>query len=231
MATAQQLIEAAYSRSVANDPGKLATDGELLGVINRIYQTLYALKAVSAPEQHLATAVLTFTGLVTNALPTDIIDIRGVDGLTGAVAAGAKINVIPIEEKARGWHLAPRVYRRGGVLVSVGGAGDPVNTDTVTLIHLDSPATLVALATSTDARFPVRFEELIIVEAAMYLSTKDPNRDPGEFSKLTAYRNMQIEAFFRLCGLSMTAMQTPHGGVIIQTLNNMIASMVKKSGA
>ena len=30
--TAQELIEGAYSRSTANDPGKLATDGELLGV-------------------------------------------------------------------------------------------------------------------------------------------------------------------------------------------------------
>lgn len=225
-ASAQQLIEAAYSRSTANDPGKLAVDGELLGVLNRIYQLLYALKAVSSPAAHTAVTNLVLVASA-GSIPTDAIDIRRVEGVSGTVAAGTKINVIPAEEKDRSWHLAPRMYRQGNSLISIAGVGDPGATDTVKLFYLDAPATLSALATTLDARYPVRFEELLIVELAMYLSTKDINRDPGEFAKLSAYRNMQIEAFFRLCGLSMTALQTPHGGEIIQTLNAVLGSMQK----
>jgi len=225
-ASVQQLLEAAYSRSTANDPGKLATDGELMPVLNRIYQTLYALKAVSAPEQHTAAAnIVLAAGIGT--LPTDMIDIRRIEGLGGVVAAGLKINVIPVEEKDRGWHLAPRMYRQGNSIISPVGTGDPAVSDTVKLFHLDAPATLSALATTLDVRYPVRFEELLVVELAMYLSTKDATRDAAEFGKLSTYRNMQLEAFFRLCGLSMTALQSPHGGMIIQTLQAVLASMSK----
>ncbi len=225
--TAQQIIEAAYSRSTANDPGKLATDGELLLVANRIYQLLYALKAVSSPEQHTVAANLTLVASVAT-IPTDSIDIRRVEGLTGTVTAGSKINIIPLEEKDRSWHLAPRMYRTGLSLTSLAGAGDPGATDQIKVFHIDAPAALSALATAVDTRFPSRFEELIVVELAMYLSTKDTNRDAGEFGKLTSYRMMMLEAFFQLCGLSMTALTSPHGGVIVQQLNRLMASLTQK---
>lgn len=228
-ASAQQLIEAAYSRSTANDPGKLATDGELLGVANRIYQLLYALKAVSAPEQHTTSGNIVLASSI-GAIPVDTIDIRLVEGVSGVVSAGTKINVIPVEEKHRTWHLAPRMYRQGNSLISLAGSGDPGAADTVKLFYIDAPATLSALSTTLDVRYPVRFEELIIVELAMYLSTKDANRDAAEFGKLSSYRNMQLEAFFRLCGLSMTALQTPHGGMIVQTLNAIMKGAMQAGG-
>lgn len=220
-ATAQQLIEASYSRSTANDPGKLATDGELLGALNRMYQLLYALKAVSAPEQHTVGVNLVLSASVAT-IPTDSIDIRRVEGVSGTVTAGTKINVIPVEEKDRSWHLAPRMYRNGNSLISLAGSGDPGAADTIKVFHLDAPATLAALATALDARYPVRFEELLVVHLAIYLSTKDTNRDATEFAKLTAERKMMLEAFFNLCGLSMTALQTPHGAKVLQKLNAVI---------
>lgn len=229
MTIAQDLIEAGYSRSAANDPGKLATDGELLKVLNRIYQVLYALKAVSSPEQHTTDANLVLVASE-GTIPADSIDIRRVEGFSGTVTAGSPIGVIPLEEKSRGWHLAPSMYRKGAKLISLGRVGDPGAADTVKLFHIDAPTKLVALATAIDSRYPDRFEELLVVELAMYLSTKDTKRDPAEFTKLTAYRNMQLSAFFELCGLSMTALQTPHGGVIVQHLNRLLETM-KGAGA
>lgn len=217
--TAQQLIEAAYSRSTANDPGKLATDGELLSVANRVYHALFALAAAAAPERYASKTTLTLASAPpTASLPADIIDIRRIQN-----NAGAKVNVIPIEEIDRTWHLAPAVYRQSGAIFSRGAASDPIAGDVLTMWYLDAPADLAALATQVDARFPTRHVELIVVELAMYLATKDTGRDAAEFAALKQFRDMQLEAFFRLSGLSMTALQSPHGGVIVQRLNQLMA--------
>lgn len=224
--TAQQLIEAAYSRSTANDPGKLATDGELLGVANRVYHALYALAAAAAPERFLSRTTLTLAGSPAAAtLSTDIIDLRRIQ-----TSVGAKVNVIPVEEIDRGWHLAPAVYRQGLTIVSRGATSDPVAGDVLTLFQLDAPADLSALATALDTRFPLRHVELIVVEIAMYLATKDTGRDAAEFAALKQFRDMQLEAFFRLSGLSMTALQSPHGGVIVQRLNQLMTGAGGASG-
>lgn len=215
--TAQTLIEAAYSRSTANDPGKLATDGELLGLANRLFQFIYAVAAVAAPERFISRTTLALLGAPASVtMPTDLIDIRRVQN-----ALGAKVNVIPVEEIDRTWHLAPAVYRQGSTIVSRAGAGDPVAGDSLTAWILDAPATLAALTDALDARFPVRHVELIVVEIAMYLATKDSGRDAAEFAALKVYRDMQREAFLQLSGLSTTALQSPHGGVIVQRLNQL----------
>lgn len=217
--TMQQIVEAAYSRSTANDPGKLATDGELVAVANRIYHALFALAAVAAPERFTSRVALApLAGNPASALlSTDVIDVRRVQ--TGA---GARVNVIPVEEVDRGWHLAPCVYRQGGSLVSRGLTGDPVAGDVLTVVQLDAPTDLTTLASVVDTRFPTRHIELIIVELAMYLATKDTGRDAAEYAALKQFRDMQLEAFFRLSGLSMTALQSPHGGVIVQRLNELM---------
>lgn len=222
--TVQQLVEGAYSRSTANDPGKLATDGELIGVANRLFQAYFALAAAASPERFVSKTTVTLAGSPPTATaPLEVIDIRRVES-----AAAVKINVIPLEEKDRGWHLAPAIFRQGSSIVSRAGSGDPVATDVLTLWVLDAPATLAALTDSIDARFPTRNVELIIVELAMYLSTKDADRDASEFTKLRDYRDMQREAFFQLSGLSTTALQTPHGGIIVQRLNMLMGATNQK---
>jgi hypothetical protein len=215
MTTVQQIIEGAFSRSTANDPGKLATEGELLGVCNRIYQALFALAAAAAPEKFVSRVTANLAGAPASAaLTTDVIDIRRVQN-----ALGGKVNVIPVEEIDRGWHLAPAIYRQGGFLVSRGNTGDPVVGDVLTVWQLDAPADLTGLASVLDVRYPTRHVELIIDYLAIYLSTKDEGRDANEFAALLKVRDMNLETFFRLSGLSTTALQSPHGGVIVQRLN------------
>lgn len=218
--TVQSIVEASYARSSANDPGKLATDGELVAVINRVYQALFAIAAAAAPDRYVSRTTLVLAGSpASGTLAADVIDVRRVQ-----TAAGAKVNVIPVEEIDKGWHLAPAVYRQGGSLVSRAAAGDPAATETLTLWQLDAPAALTALADVLDPRFPVRHVELIIDKVAMYLASKDGGRNPNDFAQLKVSHDANLEMFLRLSGLSLTALSTPHGGIIVQRLNQLLAA-------
>src|SRR3954468_23955036 len=80
MSTAQQLIEAGYSRSTANDAGKLASDGELLLHLNRKYQSLYAIMALEGGDNALTRTTIALAGAPpAAALPADVIDIKRVE--------------------------------------------------------------------------------------------------------------------------------------------------------
>jgi hypothetical protein len=209
MSTAQQLIEAAYARSTSNDAGKLASDGELLLHLNRKYQSLYAIYAIAAGDNTLAKAVLVLAGAPpAAALPVDIIDIKRLEQVSGA-----KAYLIPADEKDRTWHLAPAFYRQGNSLVARGLAGDLAAGASVNLYHLDAPAALVALATNTDARFPVRFEDILVLDLAIYLSTKDEGRSEKEYKALKDEYAEAIAMFNALTNGSNTAKDRPSTAV------------------
>jgi hypothetical protein len=188
MAIVQDFIEAAYASSTANDPGKLSVDLELINHINRTFQLRYALWSKAVGDTASDTPlVLTFSGTPpTVSLPTDLI------GIDRFEIAGTKGYLIPIAEKERGWHLAPSIYRQGLSLVSRGQTGDPVNGTVMTLWIDDTPATLSSLSSVIDIRFPVRFHNLLILDLALYLDSKDEGRDPAEHQKLLdAYQGDQ----------------------------------------
>lgn len=184
MSSAQQLIESAYARSVANDAGKLASDGELLLHLNRKYQFLYAIMAIAGGDNALQSAQLALVGSpAAIGLPGagDIIDIKRAEKTDGS-----KIYIIPADEKDRTWHLAPAMYRQGNQLVSRGKVGDQVAGDSFVLYYLDAPGALVTLASITDPRFPVRFEDILVLDLAIYMSTKDADRPEKEYKALLA---------------------------------------------
>lgn len=180
MTTAQSLIESGYARSTANDAGKLASDGELLLHLNRKYQSLYAIMALFGGDNALAKTTLVLAGApAAAALPVDVIDIRRLEQLSGE-----KAYLIPADEKDRSWHLAPAFYRQGNSLVSCGRTGDLGIGGSVVVFHLDSPAALAALASTTDPRFPVRYEDILVLDLAIYLSSKDAGRSEKEYKQL-----------------------------------------------
>lgn len=207
MSTVQELIEAAYVRSTANDPGKLAQDAELIGHLNRTYQGYFALMSAALPDANAAETSLTCLGTpATATLPADVIDLLRVE-----TAAGVKVALIPVVEKDRAWHLAPAMYRVGRSLVSRGLANDPAPGTSLTLFHLDAPAALTARGDTLDDRWPVRFDQLLVVDLALYLATKDEGgRAASEIQNLQAERAFLLAAFTRLTGLSMTGTESPH---------------------
>ncbi len=208
---AQLLIEAGYARATSNDPGKLASDGELLGRINRVYMGLFALASRQRPEEFASTTQMTLAGspatlAFSAASPalTDVLEIRRIYGVSGTVAAGVKIHLVNETEVYRSWQIPPTVFRRGLSIVSRGAAGDPVNTDVIGLTVLDSPAALVALATAIDARFPVRHFEILANDIAIYLDTKDGGK---RNSALMSDQKIKMQIFAQEYNLDASAVQ------------------------
>lgn len=209
MATsAQVIVEAALARSTSNDPGKLAGDGELLGRLARVYQTLYALAARQRPNAFQSSVALVLAGAPpTVALPTDCIDVTYLEN-----SGGSKVHLIPSAERARTWHIAPSVYQLGTSLISRGKAGDPIAGDTLTAIVLDAPTALTALATNLDARFPVRHHEILVNDLALYLDAKDDGRDTASFARLQADQKEKVAAFATEYALAASALEFVHSG-------------------
>lgn len=206
MSTAQALIEAGYARSTANDPGKLASDGELLLHLNRKYQSLYAIMALAGGDNALALTTLVLGGVApySAALPTDLIDIKRLEQI-----GGGKAYLIPADEKDRSWHLAPAFYRQGNSIISRGKTGDLGAGQSINVYHLDAPAALNALGSVTDPRFPVRYEDILVLDLAIYLSTKDEGRSEGEYKQLKDEYADAMAMFNALVLGSNTALERP----------------------
>ena len=207
MATAQTILEAGINRSTSNDPGKLSMDSELLGLLNRKYQTYHAMLGLSAPDRALGTGVVAMAGSPpAGTLPTDMVDLRRVQ-----TAAGVQVSVVPVDEKDRSWHLAPAVYRQGNTIVSLGRTGDPVAAASLTIYYVDAPGALSALGDTLDARFPVQCHELLVLDVALYLSAKDEGRNPSEYERLKSERDFHWQAFTALVASPSGALTSPHG--------------------
>lgn len=206
MTTAQQILEAAYSRSTGNDPGKLATDDELLARLRRIYSGLFALAARQRPDDYATKTAQTLIGGDAHfALAPDTIDVRRMQ-----TATGAKVHLIPATELERTWHVPPSMYRTGNTVTSRGAAGDPIRGDVLTVWLLGPAAALAALTDALDAVFPIRHVDILINDIALYLDAKDEDRDPMQFQKLAADMNGKLGAFALEFGLEADALEFVH---------------------
>lgn len=211
--TAQTIIEAAYLRSTANAPGKLAIDQEMVNYLDLVHQGYCALMAAAAPERWIATDTASWTGTpaILSIAHSDIVDIHRVENTT----TGQEITLGPVAEKARAWFQGVPFCWRGGQatgfaqLFSRGLAIDPQNADPATYWYLDAPATISALTSTIDARFPKRHEQLLILDLAIYLSLKDVEEDrKDEMDRLKAEREAHYSTLERLTGIVHTATQT-----------------------
>ena len=204
MTTVLDILNAGFNRSIANDRGKLATDAEIIAHLNRRYQGYFALMAAAAPDAYMAKVVQALAAS-TLTLPADIISLQHVE-----TPAGVKVHVVPAHERSRPWHIAPRVYRVGRSLTSVGLPGDPAAADTLHLFILDAPATLAAVGDVLDARWPVRHCSLLELDVAIYLSLKDEGRSDRELIALMKERATDLEAFYALNGIQTASRESPH---------------------
>jgi hypothetical protein len=209
MTTAADFISAAYNRSSANDPGKLAQDAELLAHLNRVYQRLWALWSRARPDEAGSVATVTLAGVPPfSVLPTGEVDIIQV---TNALLQ--PVHVIPSNELTRQWHVAPCVYRLGVNVVSRNLASDPLAGDVLTLNLLDAPLALTTTSTLIDPRFPIRHHQLPIDSLAVYLSVKDAGRDQGDRTALLGELKIAGACFVAEYDLPPSAIEWIHAPV------------------
>jgi hypothetical protein len=172
MATSSKtLIDAAFARSTFNDPGKLANDPELIAVIDRRVKQLYSLASGINPTFFGDQDDVTGVGGAF-AIPTDAEMVLRIEE-----ADGTEVNIVPFEDRTN--DLAPRVYQFGSSYYTVGAAGDPGDTDTLTFFfskrHPDLNPTLAAAhaTNNLDASWPQSFNDLIVLHLSKYLAVKD----------------------------------------------------------
>lgn len=206
--TAQQIFESAVARSTVSDPGKLVQDGELIIYLNRRFQSLFAQQGLLQKENTLAKTTGTFAGAPPSfTLPVDIVNVVRVEK-----SDGTRVYLIKVEEKDRTTRLAPAAFRQGNSIVScastVGGVSDPIATDVWNVYYNDAPATLSALSSTLDTRFPVRFENILVTDLAIYCETKSEQPSATRLQQLNEELGAELKAFGLLLGGSNTARQT-----------------------
>jgi hypothetical protein len=207
--TVQQIIEGAYAKSTANDPGRLATDAELLTRLARTYALMTALLARQRPDEWTSTTSVTLAGAdVGFDVPADTIEIRRIQN-----AQGKQVHLIPSNERERTTHIAPSMFQQGQRVSSRLLGGDPAAADVLSVLWLAPATGLTTLAQTIDPRFPLRHVEVLVGDLALYLDTKDDERDPGSFQKLAADHTFHLQSVAAEYNLEASALEFMHGAV------------------
>jgi len=210
----QSIIDAAILRSQQNRPEWAATyASELVQQLNRTLAITTQIGHLLAPERHLTSTPLVGVASVwtlTNNLPLYRIETAG----------GAKVSVVPLADRSTDVGT-PRVYQTSALTYkSVGAAGDPAATDTLTFYRLTWPTTLTATGNTLDSWWPDQYAGLLVEEMAMYLALKD-GRD-SELERLRVTRDQWVQsyvAFLRSANLAMTGRFTPDMYVTTELAN------------
>ena len=189
--TCKDIIEAAYARSSFNDPDKLATNAELIGVIDRRMKQLYSIVADHNPLYFGATqTVVGSSG--TWARPADAELVFRIE-----TQAGEEVHIVPFEDRSA--EMPPRVYEFGQKYYSVGQSGDPQPTDQLKFYYskrhpsLDPTKPPSDAANTLDATWPEQFNDLVVLHVAKYLATKDGR--PEEVALLTQEEQLLMAVF------------------------------------
>jgi hypothetical protein len=193
--TARDIINAAYSRSTFNDPDKLATESELIGVIDRRMKQLYSIVARHNPLYFGASLAQPYSAPAGGwPRPADAELVVRISN-----PGGGEVHIVPFDDREA--EMAPRVYQFGQVYRSVGATGDPANSGSLTFFYSKRHKDLVSSESATttnntlEASWPEQFNDLIVLHVARYLSTKDQRVE--EVQVLMAEAAELMEVFLR----------------------------------
>lgn len=163
--TPQDVLTDSYAKSKKNQPRKIAEEGvELLGVVNRAIRAFFIYGARVNPYFYMASAPISFASgsWLRPALAEAVFLIQD---------SGVEVVVVPIEDKQAAI-ASPAVYRSGQKYFSAGNPLDPTSGD-LDFIFSRTPADAANLGSTIDEDFPVSYNELPILEVAIYLAIKD----------------------------------------------------------
>jgi hypothetical protein len=167
--TVQDILDAAYSRSTQNNPGTIATEStELLSVVQRALDGTYAMAARINPTFFAAESQVAAPGA---GLPWARPELA--EAIFRIENAGVEVVVVPYDDRTAEAGL-PAVYEWGQGFYEAGNAGDPDDTaDALDFFYATRPATLTLLTSTLDSMWREQFNELLVLEVAIYLAVKD----------------------------------------------------------
>lgn len=193
--TPRDILNGAYGKSTKNKPGTIATEAtELLQVVIRAMRGLYAAAARVNPYFFAESLDVT---LVSGAWPRPelaeaVARIERTGTTTGGTgAAGDRVVVVPFHDRKAEPGFGA-VYTFGQRYFSAGNVNDPTGGD-LKFFYAKRPTSPADLDTVLDALWREEFNELLMLEVAIYLAIKD-ERD-GEVPGLTIDRNRWLSGF------------------------------------
>lgn len=176
--TPQTILDGAYAKSQKNKPGAIATESvELLQLVIRATRGLYAFAARINPTFFAESAVVAYSAPGW-ARPQNAEAVFRIENPTPA-----EVVVVPFDDR-RAEAGMPAVYPFGQVYrPASAGAPDP-QAGNLTFYYAKRPTDPATLAATLDALWTEQFNELLILEVAIYLAIKD-----GRADELGAYRS------------------------------------------
>lgn len=168
--TPKDLMEAAYAKSMKNNPGQIATEStELLQLVIRTIRKFYSVAARVNPLHFATSATVTFPGASTPwTRPEGAESVYRLE-----TAAGAEIVVVPENDRDAEEGLAA-VYYQGKKYYEAGNASDPdPSADSIVFWYSKRPTDPASITATIDADWDEAYNELLILEIALYLTNKD----------------------------------------------------------
>ena len=186
--TVQDILDGAYAKSTKNQPATIATEAtELTNLVNRIVRGMYAFAAELNPEHFSASEAVAESG-GTWARPEAAEAILRIE-----TAALAEVVVVPFDDRLAA-DPKPSVYEFGGVFNSVPAQAVPA-AGALTFWYSKRPddTTPAGVTGVLDPDWQEDYNELLILEVAIYLALKDGRF--GEVEILKAERNAWAQRF------------------------------------
>lgn len=201
MSTALDIILAAMGRSRQNLTTDLATyETELLALINRCLLSYFTMAAKMNPEYvGSIVAVPEVSGTWQRPALAEIV-------WKIETAAGVVVAVIPPDDRQMEPGL-PAVYRLGRTFYAAGRSNDP--TGALTLFCALRPAALTSTGSQLPASWDTTYNELLILDVALYLATKDNRQD--ELARLQSEQNKWLELYQQFLRHETTAIRRRTG--------------------
>jgi len=185
--TVREIIEAAFQRSDFNDRA-LATDPELIGVLNRALRQVYTSAALVNPAYF---GEVEEVGRVAQGWP------RPLDAImvnTIYMPDGERVAIV--SHKERDVEIPPRVFEWGAYFATVGKPGDPENELLTVYYSRSHPHLNPVLSPGSqtlEPRWPEEHNPILISQLARHIAWKDGRE--GEVAMLDAEASGLMEGF------------------------------------
>lgn len=172
MITVRQILDAAYAKSAKTRPSVAVTEAlEGIDIVIRAVQGLYAYAARVNPIYFAGTSLVGF-GVDSWARPAEAETIFRIETTANPPA---EVVVVPFDDR-KAEPSKPAVYELGQKFYPAGNPFDPVSGN-LTFWYSKRPTSPAAVADPIDASWCETYNELVILEVALYLAIKDGRQD------------------------------------------------------
>jgi hypothetical protein len=179
--TPRNILHAAYAKSKKNQPGQIAAEAtELLEVVIRSTRGLFAFGARINPTYFGASISVVASGGAW-ARPAGAEAIFWIE----ETIAGTKVDLVPFDDRGAAGSTDNAVYRYGQKYYIA--VTNPLISLDLTFFYSKRPDDPADLDTNLDGLWPEQFNELLVLEVAIYLAIKDGRQE--ELAPLMAQRD------------------------------------------